>query len=182
MKRFIVPILLSALVAVLFSGIASAQITRVAIGQIILDDPGAATAVEEAARRELASQNLEVVARGQEDYIVNIYHKGTDYRRTFNWWFLLFPLWPVIGVTESHVTVYVQSQAVNDAGRIAWQGSGEASASTVLFSDFRYPGQSGPLAEAAGRSLRGAGSLVSAKPFVDVAYSEKARLGFGMAF
>lgn len=165
-----------------FSLPAEAQRPGIAIGQILLEEQRALAGVEDAARKALLAQNFEVVPRSQADYVANVYQTGLEKRRSFNWWILLFPIWPIMGLTESHVTVTVSAQVTDMAGAIVWQGTGESTASTIWFSDFRYPGTDKPLAEATGRALRGAGALASVVPYLDVALDHSARLGIGIAF
>lgn len=181
MRKIGAIIVFLALFAVLVPSV-KAETTGIAIGQIVLEDQKAIAAVERAARQALLAQNLAVVPRQQADYVANVYQTGLEKRRSFNWWILLFPIWPIMGLTESHVTVTVSAQVTDMVGAIVWQGTGESTASTIWFSDFRYPGTDKPLAEATGRALRGAGALASVVPYLDVALDHSARLGIGIAF
>lgn len=165
-----------------FSLPAEAQRPGIAIGQILLEEQRALAGVEDAARKALLAQNFEVVPRSQADYVAHVYHRGTERKRTFNLWFLLLPVWPIIGITESHITVTVDASVVDDDGQVVWSGTGTASASNILFSDFIAPKPDKPLAEATTRALRGAGILASAAPYADVALDKTARIGIGVAF
>lgn len=136
----------------------SAQ-AQIAVGQIILEDQNASQAVAAAVERALRTQNFDIRPISSAQYRANIYHAGTEHRREFNWIFLVFPLWPVVGITASETTVYVDSQVTTDDGDVVWRGSGEAKARTIWFSDFRYPSEAEVLPRAAERSLRGAGVL-----------------------
>lgn len=173
MKRIVSVVVVACMLWVL--SVPALAVSTVSIGQIVLDNQAAITQVEEAVRRALASQNL-LVASSDADYRVNVYHKDTEHRRTFNWLIFLLPLWPIIGFTQSHTTVYVDSTAVDRSGNIAWQGSGQATASTIFFSDFRYPKEAPLLATAAERSVRGLGSL-ALTDFDDTVADNRVELG-----
>jgi len=136
--------------------------SNVAINTINLEDESETESLRERVDRELARQNLNVLGPGQDvDFDINIYQSGAEYDRSFNWLILILPLWPIVGITQSTTTVYVDSEALDQEGNRVWSGSGKAEDSTIFFSDFRHPSQAPLLTQAAQRSVSGAGYLAS---------------------
>ncbi len=146
------------LTLVLFAGVVSAAQTSVKIGQVLSDDDSAILDMEDKAVQCLLQQNFCIEPKSSS-YTINVFHKNTENSRTFNWLILLLPIWPIMGVTESHTEVIVESNAVNDLGEIVWSSSAKAKDSTIWFSDFLFPGTRKILPIATERSLRGVGSL-----------------------
>lgn len=157
-------VLLACIVLIMVCAPASYAMESITIGKIVLEDesPGTLAAIENALQKSFTMQGITMASIGKSTYTINVYHKGTEHSRTFN--FLGIFMWPIVGITQSHTTVYVSSDAVDADGKLVWTGGGEASASAWLFSDFYYPSADKLLPIAAGRSVRGVGSLTASTP------------------
>jgi hypothetical protein len=56
--------------------------------------------------------------------------------RPFNWWVLLFPLWPIIPVTTVEANVVVSLTVVDASGHEIYENTAGGEASAFLFADF----------------------------------------------
>ena len=133
----------------------------VGIADISLESETNVSELKDSVTRALKSKNLNVVDLEKADYELNVYQTGLEKNRQFNWVVLFVPAWPVIGITKSTTTVYVESSITDENGETIYTGSGKNSKTTMLFSDFRHPSAGSLLSKAAERSVAGAGVIAS---------------------
>lgn len=74
--------------------------------------------------------------RANADYLVRLSIVDVDAARPFNWWVLLFPLWPIIPITTVEADVVVSMTILDSSGREVYSNTAGGDASAFLAADF----------------------------------------------
>jgi len=74
--------------------------------------------------------------RDNADYRVRLSIVDVDTGRPFNWWFLLFPLWPIVPVTTVEADVVVTMTVLDASGREVFSNTAGGDASAFIAADF----------------------------------------------
>lgn len=75
-------------------------------------------------------------SRENADYRVRFLIVSADASRPINWWFLLFPLWPIIPVTTVEADVVLSITVFDASGREIYSNTAGGDASTFIAADF----------------------------------------------
>lgn len=80
--------------------------------------------------------NVPTGSRQGADYIVQFNVLDATVSRSFNWWFLLFPLWPVIPLTTVDAQVILSITVFDATGKEFFSNQAGGEASAWWFGDF----------------------------------------------
>ena len=86
----------------------------------------------------LAERGCQVVSdKSQADVILTVTVIKAEISRSFNFWILLFPLWPIVPLTTASGEIIISMQAVDQSGNVVWMGQGGGSdRGPFFFGDF----------------------------------------------
>jgi len=83
-----------------------------------------------------ASGNTPTTQRQSADYMLRFSITDATVTRSFNWWVLLLPLWPVIPVTTVNANVVVSVTITGPDGREVFTDTAGGEAGRWIFGDF----------------------------------------------
>ena len=75
-------------------------------------------------------------SRTSADYLVRLSIVDVDASRPFNWWVLLFPIWPLIPITTVEADVVASMTILDASGREIYSNTAGGDASAFLAADF----------------------------------------------
>ena len=80
--------------------------------------------------------NIPTNNRQKDDYTVEFNVIDVSVRRSFNWWIILFPLWPIVPFTTVNVEVTLSITVSDVTGTEVFSNQAGGEASWWLFGDF----------------------------------------------
>lgn len=75
-------------------------------------------------------------SRDNADYMIRFSVISADASRPFNWWFFLFPVWPIVPLVPVEAEVVVSITIITADGREVYSNTAGGEASRWLFGDF----------------------------------------------
>ena len=75
-------------------------------------------------------------SRTSADYLVRLTIVDVDAARPFNWWVLVFPIWPFIPITTVEADVVASMTILDASGREIYSNTAGGEASAFLAADF----------------------------------------------
>lgn len=130
-------LLLSLVVVLLFAGQALGAPSKVWIGNVLVPDPVSDEKMRNEANTFLRANGFEVVrSKSEADYQLNISLLSMDKTGSINWWIIVVPLWPILGVSQGEIAATVEVVALKD-GVISWNSRETSSfKEPIWFADF----------------------------------------------
>ena len=130
-------VLFSLVMLMLFAGQILAAPAKVWVGNVLVADSVSDEQMRNEANSFLRANGFEVVtSKSEADYQLNISLLSMDKTGSINWWMIVVPLWPILGVSQGEIAATVEVVALKD-GVTSWNSRETSSfKEPIWFADF----------------------------------------------